>query len=480
MFGSGARSVAVSQQGQQQQQQQPWEALPPPPPVAAAAAAAAPMLTAGNSRTGDQQRGPPQRELPPLDVDDPEVGRALLAGFAELPVPAATTSDPWVTDADGAAAAAVAGGAQLAEALPNGSGGVPDAPLTSRSGANPGMALHATHARTWLYPKDLPVRDYQFSLVRSALFHNTLVCLPTGLGKTLVAAVVMLNYYRWFPDGKIVFVAPTKPLVEQQMKACKEQTCIPKADIVQLTATRGPGGEGRAAEWSQRRVFFCTPQILENDIANGTCPKEKYVLVLLVVDECHRALGKAAPVTALQTLRSEQLRFRVVGLSATPGSSPESVQEVIRNLGISRVEFKSNEDPDVSPYCHKKQVDVMEVFPDEVLQPVAESVVMLLRGVNAKLLQYRVVDRCDAENVGRFSFINKMKQFQSSLPDNKSMDKSTIPKIYNLFNQAVFLSTLLEHLTSQGAKMAADLVRVELAKNGGGSLRDLVARNEWK
>lgn len=29
--------------------------------------------------------------------------------------------------------------------------------------------------------------------------HNTLVCLPTGLGKTLIAAVVMYNHYRWFP-----------------------------------------------------------------------------------------------------------------------------------------------------------------------------------------------------------------------------------------------------------------------------------------
>lgn len=51
--------------------------------------------------------------------------------------------------------------------------------------------------RTWLYPCDMPVRDYQYAMARTALFHNTLVCLPTGLGKTLIASVVMLNYYRW-------------------------------------------------------------------------------------------------------------------------------------------------------------------------------------------------------------------------------------------------------------------------------------------
>lgn len=48
-----------------------------------------------------------------------------------------------------------------------------------------------------------------------ALTHNILVCLPTGLGKTFIATNVIYNYYRWFPQGKIFFLAPTKPLVNQ-------------------------------------------------------------------------------------------------------------------------------------------------------------------------------------------------------------------------------------------------------------------------
>jgi hypothetical protein len=44
---------------------------------------------------------------------------------------------------------------------------------------------------------------------------------------------------RWFPGGKIVFVAPTKPLVEQQLKACREKTCIPK---VRPATARRPRG----------------------------------------------------------------------------------------------------------------------------------------------------------------------------------------------------------------------------------------------
>ena len=48
----------------------------------------------------------------------------------------------------------------------------------------------------WIYPTNYPVRQYQLAIVEKALFHNTLVSLPTGLGKTFIAAVVMYNFYR--------------------------------------------------------------------------------------------------------------------------------------------------------------------------------------------------------------------------------------------------------------------------------------------
>ena len=52
----------------------------------------------------------------------------------------------------------------------------------------------------WVYPEGVPERSYQIEIIRSALLNNVLVCLPTGLGKTLIAAVVMHNFSRWFPE----------------------------------------------------------------------------------------------------------------------------------------------------------------------------------------------------------------------------------------------------------------------------------------
>lgn len=59
-------------------------------------------------------------------------------------------------------------------------------------------------SKDWLYPINLPKREYQFKIVQTALYNNTLVCLPTGLGKTFIAGVVMYNYYRWFPESKFI------------------------------------------------------------------------------------------------------------------------------------------------------------------------------------------------------------------------------------------------------------------------------------
>ena len=87
----------------------------------------------------------------------------------------------------------------------------------------------------WIFPSNLPTRSYQYNIVQKALFTNTLVTLPTGLGKTFIAAVVMYNFYRWYPSGKIIFLAPTKPLVAQQVKACYNIMGIPKEHTTEMT-----------------------------------------------------------------------------------------------------------------------------------------------------------------------------------------------------------------------------------------------------
>ena len=101
-------------------------------------------------------------------------------------------------------------------------------------------------------------RTYQFNIVRTARFQNTLVTLPTGLGKTFIASTVMFNYYRWFTDGMIFFVAPTRPLINQQVESFSNTiTEVPLADIIELTGMQAKHKREKA--YKTQRIFFMTP-----------------------------------------------------------------------------------------------------------------------------------------------------------------------------------------------------------------------------
>jgi hypothetical protein len=71
-----------------------------------------------------------------------------------------------------------------------------------------GIKADPEAALTWIYPRDVPERSYQVAAITTALLQNTLVCLPTGLGKTMIAAVVMHNFARWFPKVSWTLIRP--------------------------------------------------------------------------------------------------------------------------------------------------------------------------------------------------------------------------------------------------------------------------------
>jgi len=66
---------------------------------------------------------------------------------------------------------------------------------------------------------NLTPREYQQRIFDTAKDNNTLVVLPTGLGKTLIALLLAIERLKQFPTSKILFLAPTKPLVEQHYES---------------------------------------------------------------------------------------------------------------------------------------------------------------------------------------------------------------------------------------------------------------------
>ncbi|KAM1734734.1 hypothetical protein ACFX11_020166 [Malus domestica] len=257
------------------------------------------------------------------------------------------------------------------------------------------VPIDAEAAKTWMYPVNFPRRDYQFSITQTALFSNTLVVLPTGLGKTLIAAVVMYNYFRWFPNGKIVFAAPSRPLVVQQIQACHNIVGIPQEWTIDMTGQTSP--TKRACLWKTKRVFFVTPQVLEKDIQSGTCAVE--YLVCLVIDEAHRALGNYSYSVAVRELMAEQVQLRILALSATPGSKQQTVQQVIDNLYISTLQYRNEDDPDVKPYVHNRDVELIQVAMGQAAVEIDNKLLEAMHPFASRLCAIGVLPTRDIQNV---------------------------------------------------------------------------------
>ncbi|XP_029350405.1 Fanconi anemia group M protein isoform X1 [Echeneis naucrates] len=272
----------------------------------------------------------------------------------------------------------------------------------------------SSSAKIWIYPTNYPIREYQLKISEAALFQNTLVCLPTGLGKTFIASVVMYNFYRWYPSGKIVFMAPTKPLVAQQIEACYKVMGIPQAHMAELTGTTG--AKQRQEMWRSKRVFFLTPQIMVNDLTRNTCPALQVKCV--VIDEAHKALGNHAYCQVIRQLGSQTQQFRILALSATPGGDSKSVQSVISNLLISHIELRSEESPDIRAHSHQRSVEKIVVPLGEALSAQQARYLQVLEKFMLRLITNRVMSHKDLRTLTKYQLILARDQFRKNPPSS--------------------------------------------------------------
>ncbi|XP_041970780.1 Fanconi anemia group M protein [Aricia agestis] len=300
--------------------------------------------------------------------------------------------------------------------------------------------------QNWIYPTNYPVRDYQLNIVRSSLFKNTLVSLPTGLGKTFIAAVVMYNFFRWYPLGKIVFTAPTRPLVAQQIEACYNIVAIPPKDTIEMTGHMPV--TTRKSHWQNKRVVFATPQVIYNDIKSGICPGEK--LRCLVVDEAHRARGNYAYCQIISSLTDMgHTTYRVLALSATPGSKVDDVIHVVNNLHIAHLELRTDNCIDVRRYSHTRNINIEIIQLDLELTILRKEYVEIIDQYTRRLTQLNILP----QNVGNLSkgrVVMLYKEFQNRDRSSRHPQHSHIMKDFTVL---ISLFHALELLIRHGSRV---------------------------
>ncbi len=239
-------------------------------------------------------------------------------------------------------------------------------------------------------PGALEDREYQRAIVDAALDRNTLVVLPTGLGKTAIALRVIAEYLRRDPTASVLFVAPTRPLVEQHAREVARALFAPEPLV--LTGAIAP--DRRSALLHPPQVVVATPQVVANDLAEGQFPLD--TISLIVFDEAHRAVGDY-PYVAIGRANRDGPRARVLAMTASPGGSLGRIQEVWANLGVDRFEYRTEQSPDVAPYLHGIGVETVTV----PVPPEVRHLAVLLRAAVAR--QVDVLSKYGQVPAGEFS-----------------------------------------------------------------------------
>lgn len=198
-------------------------------------------------------------------------------------------------------------------------------------------------------------RLYQETILKTAITKNTLTVLGTGLGKTKIGILLTIERLKQYPNSKILFLTPTKPLADQIQKEFKQETDI--KDITLFTGKVSPAKRKKLAQDST--IIVSTPQTISNDIINNRINLEEFSL--LVIDEAHRAVKNYDYVWIAKQYHKKSEFPRILGLTASPGSTIETIQDICKNLKIEEIEARTENDPDVKKYIKTLDVDWIKI-----------------------------------------------------------------------------------------------------------------------
>ncbi len=320
--------------------------------------------------------------------------------------------------------------------------------------------------------KDLEEREYQNKVSEVCLKQSTLAVLPTGLGKTIIALRVILERIE---IGKILFLAPTKPLAQQHASFFEKYLDM---KIELFTGNVAP--KERERLWEITDFIISTPQVVEKDIERGYTDLKEFSLV--VFDEAHRAVGNYAYVKIGKIYKKTAERFLTLGMTASPGSTKEHIVNICKNLGIKKIEKRSDTDEDVIPYIQKLETNWIKVEMTDVEKTVRRELKNELGIIGGEM--YKQGFLSNPRHVSTSSLLRIGKEVQARLMQAKGSAK--YPFYNAMTTQAIGMKIAhaIQTIESQGLEQFlhyAERIEKGASKKGGSRAnKQLIKKEFWK
>lgn len=292
--------------------------------------------------------------------------------------------------------------------------------------------------------KNFEPRLYQQTILATAAEKNTLVVLPTGLGKTNIFLMLAAQRLKRYPNSKVLLIGPTKPLIEQYMAVFRGHFEIDWSEMSVFTGMVSP--EKRAELWKSSRIVFSTPQGLENDIISKRINLED--VCLLGVDEAHRAVGDYAYVFVAKQFMKLSKYPRILALTASPGSDMDKIQEVCRNLFIEDIEVRTHDDPDVRPYVQEIEIGWVKVDLPKAFADIQRFLLLFLRERFEKLKKWGILRRGDVKYVTKSDLLRLQAGLRSRIASGEK--DFVVWNAISLLAEIMKIYHTLELLETQG------------------------------
>jgi len=286
-------------------------------------------------------------------------------------------------------------------------------------------------------------RLYQETVLATCSSKNTMVVLPTGMGKT--ASAILLAAHRLNKiGGKVMVLAPTRPLVEQHKRTFSKFMEIAEEDMRVFTGRTPPSQ--REKEYKKTMLVFATPQVIQNDIIAGRFDFSDYSL--LVLDECHRGIGDYPYPFIAEMYMKKAKNPRILGLTASPGGDKDKIERVCKNLFFDAVEIKTEIDEDVKPYVQKVNLDYIMIDLPEDFKEIHKLISKSLKKRYKTLKGMELTDTTDLRKRDLLQIQGRIRGILASKPNPPKW----IFQGLSVVAEALKIEHSLELLETQGIK----------------------------
>ena len=310
----------------------------------------------------------------------------------------------------------------------------------------------------------LEAREYQIKIANECTNRNSLVVLPTGLGKTIIAVLVARKILGRVPeDSKIIILAPTRPLIDQHRSTFLKFLDIPEENLALLTGKIAP--EKRVDVFTNTQLLFFTPQTLRNDLVS-----RRYTLkntALIIFDEAHHASGDYPYTMIADELTDQNPDAIILALTASPGASKSKIVELCENLHIplENIHIRTRKDAQVKKYVKPMDIYKIGVNLNTIMSEIYKVVNLILEERLQYLSRHNLIDK-SGDNLHIKVIRKDLLRLNSELVRivNGTGDKTGIYSALSINAQGLILFHMLELIEQQGLDVLLDYLE-KLNKN---------------